>query len=585
MPSPLDLPSEVVPFMHNLADFRLEDMLQLGAALRQLSCEVEDAHQIGAAAVNLLYERLCDSTGAPACALVRLYQSFYLADLEREAAANIDKTFLKPKSQILKLVGSAGDLAEWNSPQSTFGHRVVPLISPAAVTEYPMFARLLTQFGLMQEQEGKFDWMLGNEATMELARPDIGVFHVIQALGSPYIPEQDEFVRPHGIASVLGCGGVLPGGHFFAVLFFSKVTIVPDTAELFKSIALSLRTSLLRQRELANPRTLEARLGAAEELLNVLESSALTQTRRLKEAHDILRSDNEKRLFEANQELRDAQARLLAKERLASLGALTAGIAHEIRNPLNFVVNFAELSVDLTAEISGEVEMLKNLLDPENRANILELFGDLRLNMSKIRQHAHRADNIVKTMLLHARGTSARPSICKPNRIIEENLNLSFHAMRGQFPGFQADFSFHGDPELDDAELVAENFGRVVLNLITNAFQAVAERAEKEGPEYSPSVVVSTRDLGESFEVRVRDNGGGIPPEILKKVFDPFFTTKPPGVGTGQGLSISNNIIVGEHGGELLVESILGEFAEFIVRLGKKMPKPAQDPLNEAGLN
>jgi len=570
--------------MHNLAEFRLEDMLQLGAALRQLSCEVDEADQIGAAAVNLLYDRLRDGAGDHACALVRLYQSFFASDLAGELAQWPQGRDLKPKTQVLKLVGTAGERPDWNSPKASLAQRLVPLISPAQVGEHPMFARMLIQFGLMQEHEEGHQWMLGNEATMELARPDIGVFHVIQALGSPYIPDQDDLVRPHGVASVLGCGGVLPGGHFFAVLIFSKVTITTDTAELFKSIALSLRTSLLRQRELANPRTLEARLGAAEELLNVLETSALTQTRRLKEAHDIIRSDSEKRLQAANLELQDAQARLIAKERLASLGALTAGIAHEIRNPLNFVVNFAELSVDLTEEIAAEIDRIALLVDPETRANLLELFGDLRLNMGKIRQHAHRADNIVKTMLLHARGTSASPSICQPNKIVEENLNLSFHAMRGQHPGFQAHFSFHGDSDLKDAELVAENFGRVILNLITNAFQAVAERAEKEGADYRPSVVVSTRDFGESFEVRVRDNGLGIPDEIRKKIFDPFFTTKAPGVGTGQGLSISNNIIVGEHGGEILVESIPGEFAEFIVRLNKTVPKPPPETLLPASM-
>jgi signal transduction histidine kinase len=270
----------------------------------------------------------------------------------------------------------------------------------------------------------------------------------------------------------------------------------------------------------------------------------------------------------AFQDLKMAQARLIQAEKMASLGQLTAGIAHEIKNPLNFVNNFASLSVELLDELKETAAPALAALDDDKRADVDELVGMLTGNLEKIAEHGKRADGIVKSMLEHSRGDSGERREVDLNGLVEEALNLAYHGARAQDQNFNITLERDLDPAVAPIELVPQDVTRVFLNLFGNGFYAANKRGhEGAEPDFRPALKVMTRDLGEAVEIRVRDNGPGIPPEIKDKLFQPFFTTKPTGEGTGLGLSISWDIVTQQHGGTIEVDSRLGEFTEFAIRL------------------
>jgi len=271
----------------------------------------------------------------------------------------------------------------------------------------------------------------------------------------------------------------------------------------------------------------------------------------------------------ALERLRAAQANLIQSEKMASLGQLTAGIAHEIKNPLNFVNNFAGLSVELLDELKEVAGPALTTLDEDKRAELEETMNLLTGNLGKIAEHGRRADGIVKSMLSHSRGGSGdwRPSDI--NALVDEALNLAYHGARAQDNEFnvilERDFEKAGGGPID---VVPQDVTRVLLNLLGNGFYAVNKRRAAAGEAgFRPTIKVTTRNLGEVVEVRVRDNGTGIAPGVRDKLFQPFFTTKPTGEGTGLGLSISYDIVTQQHGGTIDVESEPGSFTEFTVRL------------------
>jgi PAS domain S-box-containing protein len=271
------------------------------------------------------------------------------------------------------------------------------------------------------------------------------------------------------------------------------------------------------------------------------------------------------------QELKAAQARLIQAEKMASLGQLTAGIAHEIKNPLNFVNNFAGLSVELLDELKETAAPALAALDDDKRADIDEVVGMLTGNLEKITEHGRRADGIVKSMLEHSRGESGERREVDLNALVEEALNLAYHGARAQDQNFNITLERDFDPAIAPVELVPQDITRVCLNLFGNGFYAATKRRrDGAGPDFRPVLKVATSDLGEAVEIRVRDNGTGIPPEVRDKLFQPFFTTKPTGEGTGLGLSISWDIVTQQHGGSIEVDSEPGEFTEFTIRLPRQ---------------
>ena len=288
---------------------------------------------------------------------------------------------------------------------------------------------------------------------------------------------------------------------------------------------------------------------------------AIENTRLLNELRQ--RTDD---LSKSLEDLRTAQDRLVQTQKLASLGQLTAGIAHEIKNPLNFVNNFSGVSAELIDELQ---EALKDVsLNEKRRSEISELMDTLRGNLDKVMQHGKRADAIVKNMLLHSREGSGEHRPVDINALVEESLNLAYHGARAEKQGFNIKLEKSLDPNAGEADVFPQDITRVLLNLISNGFYAATKRgAETNGGDYEPTLAASTNNLGDRVEIRIRDNGTGIPPEVREKLFNPFFTTKPAGEGTGLGLSISHDIIVKQHGGSIEVDTQPGEFTEIRIIL------------------
>ncbi|MCA1502787.1 GAF domain-containing protein [Bradyrhizobium sp. NBAIM02] len=278
--------------------------------------------------------------------------------------------------------------------------------------------------------------------------------------------------------------------------------------------------------------------------------------------------DRTSELARSLDDLRAAQDRLIQTEKLASLGQLTAGIAHEIKNPLNFVNNFASLSAELTEELNG---VLAPVPLPENvRSEVDELTGLLQDNLGKIVQHGRRADSIVKNMLLHSREGGGEHGLSDINALVEESLNLAYHGARAEKPGFHVTLKRALDPAAGQAEVFPQEITRVLLNLISNGFHAVIRRKADGAAGYEPIVTAATRDRGDDVEITIRDNGTGIADDVKEKMFNPFFTTKPAGEGTGLGLSMTHDIVVKQHGGTIDVATEPGKFTEFTIVLPRK---------------
>lgn len=291
---------------------------------------------------------------------------------------------------------------------------------------------------------------------------------------------------------------------------------------------------------------------------NKQQQKANNLLHRQKEEINLQRDKAEKALTE----LKSTQAQLIQKEKLASLGELTAGIAHEIQNPLNFVNNFSELSVDLAQELKEEVE--KPELDKEL---VSDLVGDLVQNQEKINHHGKRAASMVKGMLEHSKASTGERELTDINQLADEYLRLAYHGLKAKNQSFNCELITDFASNLPKTEVIPQDIGRVLLNLVNNAFYAVNERKKKEGPNYQPKVTVTTKASDTHLEVRVQDNGTGMSEAIKAKIFQPFFTTKPMGDGTGLGLSLAYDIITKGHGGTIDAESVEGEETSFTVKL------------------
>ncbi|SDY71109.1 sensor histidine kinase [Hymenobacter psychrophilus] len=327
--------------------------------------------------------------------------------------------------------------------------------------------------------------------------------------------------------------------------FFSIAWLVVGTLVAYK------QQRILQQEQLE--RELEARIKFRnQELEQLVEERTASLNRQTEELRTTL------------QQLKATQSQLIQSEKMASLGELTAGIAHEIQNPLNFVTNFADVSAELLGELREEHQ--KGVVaDTELEA---ELLTDLEQNLTKITHHGQRAASIVRGMLEHSRASSGERAPTNLNQLADEYLRLAYHGLRAKNKSFNATLTTFFDPDLKSVDVVPQDLGRVLLNLFTNAFYAVQKRKELGEPGYTPTVEVSTlhRASG-AVEIRVRDNGTGIPAAVRQKIFQPFFTTKPAGEGTGLGLSLSYDIITKGHNGTLSLQTEEGQGTEFIIEL------------------
>jgi two-component system, NtrC family, sensor kinase len=334
-------------------------------------------------------------------------------------------------------------------------------------------------------------------------------------------------------------------------------------AELGRAVAIADHEARF-ERTRPDGRVIEVRRNAVPGGGSVLIFSDITERKRAEAEIRAARDTAEAAL----RQLKTAQASLIQAEKMASLGQLTAGIAHEIKNPLNFVNNFANLSVELLDELKETAGPALAALDDDTRAEVDETINMLTGNLEKIAEHGRRADGIVKSMLEHSRGGSGERRGVDLNNLVEEALNLAYHGARAQDQSFNITLERDFAATIAPIELVPQDVTRVFLNLIGNGFYAANKRRMAAGDAgFKPTLTVTTRDFGDAVEIAVRDNGIGIAPEVRDKLFQPFFTTKPTGEGTGLGLSISYDIVTQQHGGTIAVDSRVGEFTEFTVRL------------------
>ncbi len=303
----------------------------------------------------------------------------------------------------------------------------------------------------------------------------------------------------------------------------------------------------VRQKQEEQVRQAEARRAELEHLV-VERTAELTQQK--------------EELQQALIELQAAQVQLVQSEKMASLGELTAGIAHEIQNPLNFVNNFSELSIELAQELREEIEK-----DAPDKGLINDLMQDLSENQEKINRHGKRAASIVTGMLQHSRSGTGKKEPTDLNALADEYLRLTYHGLRAKDKEFQAKMVARLDPAVGQVEVIPQDLGRVLLNLINNAFYAVTQRKKQETADYEPTVTVTTTRIKTGVEIRIQDNGTGIPEQLKAKIFQPFFTTKPTGQGTGLGLSLAYDIVTKGHGGDLQLQTREGEGTTFIIRL------------------
>jgi two-component system NtrC family sensor kinase len=335
---------------------------------------------------------------------------------------------------------------------------------------------------------------------------------------------------------------------FIAELFFSDFV---DNHEVIFVMAILLSFSWIFVRW-ASSKKQEEEFRAINQQNVILDKLVAERTAELTKQKDELQ--------EAVKLLQTTQQQLIQSEKLASLGELTAGIAHEIQNPLNFVNNFSEVSMELIDEMGEE-------LAKGDTEEAMAIANDIKQNLEKIRHHGKRADGIVKGMLQHSRASSDVQEPTNVNNLADEYLRLAYHGLRAKDKSFNAELVTHFDDTLPLIKIVPQDVGRVLLNMFNNAFYAVQQKQKKGIAGYKPTVEVSTIKTGQFLEIKVKDNGIGIPDEIKDKILQPFFTTKPTGEGTGLGLSLSYDIIVKAHGGQIDIDSVEGEFTAFIIKL------------------
>jgi two-component system NtrC family sensor kinase len=292
--------------------------------------------------------------------------------------------------------------------------------------------------------------------------------------------------------------------------------------------------------------------------LSLLAFAFYRNTRQKQKANVILQKQKQE-IENTLAQLKSTQSQLIQSEKMASLGELTAGIAHEIQNPLNFVNNFSEVNTELLEEMNDE-------LDKGNLVEVKQIAKDILENEQKINHHGKRADAIVKGMLQHSRSSSGVKEQTDINKLADEYLRLAYHGLRAKDKSFNATLLTDYDENIGNINIIPQEMGRVILNLITNAFYATNEKKKQIEEDYEPTVSVNTKKVGDIVEVSVKDNANGIPQTALDKIFQPFFTTKPSGQGTGLGLSLAYDIVKA-HGGELTVETIENEGSEFHIQL------------------
>jgi signal transduction histidine kinase len=449
---------------------------------------------------------------------------------------------------------------------------VDPTVVAAIGREVDAMTDLARQAGVAYSSD---DSAAGNalleQAKSHILRIDDEIDRIVDRVEQQAVARRDASTRQAELAVKLAIVGGI--GALVLALGFTALTVRSITVPL-KQLERSMASITRGELNVAMPPTGVNEIGAMTRTLGMLRDSLIERDRLERERQ---RAEAEIRVARdaaeaALHDLKAAQANLIQAEKMASLGQLTAGIAHEIKNPLNFVNNFASLSIGLLDELKAAAASAFAVLDPRQRSEVDEVTELLTGNLERIGEHGKRADNIVKSMLAHSRSGGGDRQSVDLNALVEEALNLAYHGARAQDQNFNITLDREYGSEIAPVELVPQDMTRVFLNLFGNGFYAANKRQQAaHNGAFRPVLTVTTRDLGKAVEVRVRDNGVGIPDDIKDKLFQPFFTTKPTGEGTGLGLSISYEIVTKQHGGTIKVASEVGRFTEFIVSLPRRL--------------
>jgi signal transduction histidine kinase len=453
--------------------------------------------------------------------------------------------------------------------------KAISAVDPAAVAaiegEVDRLTDLTNQAGVAYSSD---DSAAGNalldQAKNRILNIDDEINRVVDRVEQQAVARRDASMRKAALAvklSIVGGIGVLAFALGFTALTVRSITVpLKQTEQSMASITRGELDVPLPSTDVSDIEAMTGTLGMLRDSL--IERGRLERERQRAEEEIRAARDTAEA---ALRDLKAAQANLIQAEKMASLGQLTAGIAHEIKNPLNFVNNFAGLSSELLEELKETTAPALATLDEDRRSEVREVIDTLTGNLERIVEHGKRADNIVKSMLAHSRGGTGERQSVDLNALVEEALNLAYHGARAQDQNFNITLERDYGKDIAPIELAPQDMTRVLLNLFGNGFYAANQRRrETNDGAFKPVLVVRTRDLGEAVEIRVRDNGVGIPAEVRDKLFQPFFTTKPTGEGTGLGLSISYDIVTHGHGGAITVDSDVGAFTEFAIRLPRR---------------
>ncbi|NDJ24583.1 sensor histidine kinase [Nostoc sp. B(2019)] len=588
--------------MYNLQKFTLRDMSECGLALRHLGNKANSMEEASNYIIQYLYENLIDQqSGKNACVLIRFFKTHSYGELTSElqeyAQGQLGNHLPDDSLKCLTLLATAGEQSEWNSRYKSGGHKAIPLANEEAIARIPMIFQLIQQLGLNLGTVVQPDPNL----LTDLEQRMYNVFYIPDALGSPYIPSQTSFVIPFNIKSVVGFGGLLPSGNMFVILMFLRVVIPRITVDLLQPLALNVKMAILpfeddkifiehsqpivndeistATNKSDNFQYLNSQIATLTQLLDVSEQSTISQSDRLEQTNAHLQKTLDK--------LQTTQIQLVHTEKMSSLGQLVAGIAHEINNPVNFIHGNLIYAKQYT-------EILLNLIQsyqdhyPNPPKKIQELTKETELNflaedltkiLNSMTVGTKRISEIVKSLRNFSRLDEAEVKNIDIHEGIDSTLMILEHCIQAR----------HGYPEikvikeygqLPLIECYPSQLNQVFMNILANAIDAlqnlnesrVTGSIEKKYNYPLPTIHIRTKALDNKWiAISIADNGCGINEEVRSRLFDPFFTTKPVGKGTGIGLSISYQIIVEKHGGQISCISIPGQGAEFVIEIPVKI--------------